>query len=164
MKTETKKAVNRLAHYVEAAANKTLPADKDAAKVIASIKADGITAGGFAQSSAATDRIMKYAEAATSSPNREVAFSWSEGKGKGSRYYSMQSHVARFVIHPYTGIVSAYWSYCNRCGSEWRLMDGLVEPSYNDATIAKIVEKVQEAFNRNPERMRVDVEATAKNN
>jgi hypothetical protein len=157
MKTETKKAVNRLAHYVEAAANKTLPADKDAAKVIASVEADGIT-GKAEASEAVADRVMKFAEAATSSPNREVAFSWSEGQGKGSRYYSMQSHVARFVVHPYTGIVSAYWSYCNRCGSEWRLMDGLVEPSYNDKTIAKIVEKVQEAFNRNPERMRVDVE------
>ena len=43
MKTETKKAVNRLAYYVEAAANKTLPADKDAAKIVASVEADGIT-------------------------------------------------------------------------------------------------------------------------
>ena len=157
MKTETKKAVNRLAYYVEAAANKTLPADKDAAKIVASVEADGIT-DKVERSQVVTDRIMKYAEANASGSNREVSFSWSEGRGHGRRFVSMQSHIARFVVHPYSGIVSAYWAYSNRCGAEWRLMDGLVKPSFNDATIAKIAKKVQEAFDRNPERMRVDVE------
>ena len=150
-------AIERLAYYVEAAESKTLPADEDAKQAISSAEAKGLT--GREYRNATVDELMKLIDSRNIPANRRVQFDWMEGKGNSRRFNAMQHHVARFTVSTYSGLISAYWSYCNRCGSEWRLIDGFTKDSFNDRDIREVVTRVLDAYKRNPKRIRVSVES-----
>lgn len=150
-------AIERLAYYVEAAESKTLPADEDAKQAISSAEAKGLT--GREKGNAVVDELMKLQDSRNIPANRRVQFDWMEGKGNGRRFNAMQHHVARFTVSTYAGLISAYWAYDNRCGSEWRLMDGFTKDSFNDRDIREVVTRVLDAYKRNPKRIRVSVES-----
>jgi hypothetical protein len=97
---------------------------------------------------------MKLIDSRNIPASRRVQFDWMEGKGDGRRFNAMQHHVARFTVSTYSGLISAYWAYDNRCGSEWRLMDGFTKESFKE-----VVTRVLDAYKRNPKRIRVSVDS-----